>query len=215
MAYNIFYSVVYPRDAHIDAALNKNLKLNYNKHNTSNLGSKDMEINRYRVVAIGAKTPDILSKVTQTLSMQNYEIDTISSLRLGHSIVVICIIEATQNIESIKKRLDNIVKEYDMKLIIDQCADDKFKFIKSDAYMRIRGHHETGIKAYIISELISSGMDIHGLESDTYDVNEELRFVMNLKGQAVKGIESLSKCADKLNNQGIDTTVATNWKLLV
>jgi len=174
-----------------------------------------MEIKRYRVVAIGAKTPDILSKVTQTLTMQNYEIDTISSLRLGHSIVVICIIEATQNIESIKKRLDNVVKEYDMKLIIDQCTRDKFKFIKSDAYMRIRGHHEAGIKAYIISELINSGMDIHGLESDTYEVDEQQRFVMNIKGQAVDGIESLSISANKLNKQGIDTTIATDWKLLV
>jgi len=174
-----------------------------------------MEIKRYRVVAIGAKTPDILSKVTQSLSTQNYEIDTISSLRLGHSIVVICIIEATQNIESIKKCLDKIVKEYDMKLIIDLCTSDKFKFIKSDAYMRIRGHHEAGIKAYIISELINSGLDIHGLESDTYEVAENQKFVMNIKGQAINGLESLFMSADKLNKQVIDTTVATNWELLV
>ncbi len=174
-----------------------------------------MEIKRYRIVAIGARTPDILSKVTQSLSMQNYEIDTISSLRLGHSIVVICIIEATQDIESIKNSLNNVVKEYDMKLIIDECESDKFKFIKSDAYMRIRGNHEAGIKAYIISELINSGMDIHGLESDTYEVEEEQKFVMNIKGQAINGIESLSISADKLNKQGIKTTVATDWKLLV
>lgn len=174
-----------------------------------------MEIKRYRIVAIGANTPDILSKVTQSLSIQNYEIETISSLRLGHSIVLICIVEATQNIESIKKCLNNIVKEYDMKLIVDQCARDKFEFIKSDAYLRIRGHHEAGIKAYIISELIDSGLDIHGLESDTYEVNEQQQFVMNIKGQAIKGIESLFQSADKLNKQKIDTTVATDWKLLV
>ncbi|MEH6455136.1 MAG: hypothetical protein V7749_02365 [Cocleimonas sp.] len=174
-----------------------------------------MESRRYRVVAVGAKTPDILSKITQALSMQNYEIDTISSLRLGHSIVVICIVEATQNKESIRKCLEHIVKEYDLKLIVDLCARDKYKFVKSDAYIRIRSHHETGIKAYIISELINSGLDIHGLESDTYTEEHEQKFVMNIKGQAISGIESLYISADKLNKQGINTTLATDWKLLV
>ena len=174
-----------------------------------------MEIKRYRIVAVGAKTPDILSKVTQSLSMHNYEIDTISSLRLGHSIVVICIIEAVEEKEAIENRLADIVKEYDMKLIVDLCSHDKFNFIKSDAYLRIRGNHEAGIKAYIISELINSGLDIHGLESDTYSQDGTEKIIMNIKGQATQGIETLSVSADKLNQQGINTTVATDWKLLV
>ncbi len=174
-----------------------------------------MKIKRYRVVAIGAKTPDILSKVTQSLSMNNYEIETISSLRLGHSIVVVCIVEAIADKKAIKNCLQGIVNEYNMKLIVDKCKKGKFKFIKSDAYMRIRGNHETGIKAYIISELINSGLDIHGLESEALDIEENEKFVMNIKGQAMQGIESLSISADKLNKQGIETTVATDWKLLV
>ncbi len=174
-----------------------------------------MEIKRYRVVAIGGKTPDILSKISQALSLHNYEIETISSLRLGHSNVFVCLVEASQDITSIEKCLSVIVKEHDLKLIVDQCTRDKFKFIKSDAYMRIRGTHETGIKAYIISELINSGLDIHGLESDTYEVDDTSQFVMNIKGQALQGIESLSMSADKLNLQKIDTALATDWKLLV
>ena len=174
-----------------------------------------MEIKRYRVVAIGANTPDILSKISESLSRYNYEIETISSLRLGHSIVVVCIVEATQNIETIKKRLSSVVKEYDLKLIVDLCARDKFKFVKSDAYMRIRGQHESGIKAYIISELINSGLDIHSLESETCEASGKLHFLMNIKGQAINGIESLTISADKLNKQGMETTVATEWKLLV
>ena len=174
-----------------------------------------MKIHRYRLVAIGTNNPEVLSKVAQSLSMNNYEIDTISSLRLGHSIVVICVIEASQNKKAIKSCLKSTVKEYDLKLIVDKCTKDKFKFIKSDAYMRIRGPHESGIKAYIISELIDSGLDIHGLESDTYVTEEEEQFVMNIKGQALQGIENLSISANKLNLQGIDTTVATHWKLLI
>jgi len=174
-----------------------------------------MEIKRYRVVAVSSMTPDILSKITNELSLHSYEIETISSLRLGHSTVVVCLLESTQEIESIRNRLSEIVEEYDLNLIIDQCTRDKFKFIKSDAFMRIRGHHETGIKAYIISELISSGYDIHGLESDTYEKDEDQQFVMNIKGKAEQGVESLLLSADKLNEQGIDTAFATDWKLLV
>lgn len=174
-----------------------------------------MEIKRYRVVAVGANTPNVLSEISQALSLQNYEIDTISSLRLGHSIVVVCLVEATQNINVIKNCLKNIVEKYDMKLIVDQTSRDKFKFIKSDAFLRIRGHHEAGIKAYIISELIESGFDIHGLDSDTYEEDEKQQFVMNIKGEARNGLERLSISANKLNNQGLDTAFATDWKLLV
>ena len=174
-----------------------------------------MEIKRYRVVAIGARTPDILSRISETLSLHNYEIETISSLRLGHSNVFVCIVEASQDATSIEKCLRSIVKENDLKLIVDECSRDKFKFIKSDAYMRLKGTHETGIKAYIISELINSGLDIHGLESDTYEIDNENKFVMNIKGKALQGIESLAMSADKLNQQKINTTLATDWKLLV
>jgi len=111
-----------------------------------------MEIKRYRVVAIGANTPNVLSEISQSLSLHNYEIETISSLRLGHSIVVICLVEATQNKNVIKNCLKSIVDKYDMKLIVDQTSRDKYKFIKSDAFLRIRGHHEAGIKAYVISK---------------------------------------------------------------
>ena len=174
-----------------------------------------MEIKRYRIVAVGSNTPDMLSKISQALSLHNYEIDTISSLRLGHSIVVVCLIDATRDKDAIRNCLKPIIDEYDMKLIIDQASHDKFKFIKSDAFLRIRGHHESGIKAYIISELISSGLDIHGLESETYEKDEKQHFLMNIKGEAKKGIESLSASADKLNNQGLDTAFSTDWKLLV
>jgi len=156
-----------------------------------------------------------LSKITNELSLHNYEIETISSLRLGHSTVVVCLLEATQNIEAIENCLNNVVGDSDTNLIIDQCTRDKFKFIKSDAFIRIRGPHETGIKAYIISELIHSGYDIHGLESDTYELDQDQQFVMNMKGQAQQGIESLSLSVDKLNKQGLETTLAKDWKLLV
>jgi len=174
-----------------------------------------MEIKRYRVVAIGANTPNVLSEISQSLSLHNYEIETISSLRLGHSIVVICLVEATQNKNVIKNCLKSIVDKYDMKLIVDQTSRDKYKFIKSDAFLRIRGHHEAGIKAYVISELIDAGFDIHGLESETYEVNKKQQFVMNIKGEAKKGLERLSVSANKLNNQGLDTAFATDWNLLV
>ena len=83
------------------------------------------------------------------------------------------------------------------------------------SFRKKRFHHEAGIKAYIISELIDAGFDIHGLDSDTYEENEKQQFVMNIKGEARKGLESLSASANKLNNQGLDTAFATDWKLLV
>lgn len=173
-----------------------------------------MGIKRYRVVAVSADTPDILSKITNQLSLHNYEIESISSLRLGHSTVVVCLLEATQDIDSIKNCLNDFIHADDINVIVNQCTRDKYQFIKSDAFIRIQGPHEAGIKAYIISELINAGYDIHSLESDTYERNQDQQFIINMKGQAQQGIENLSISLDKLNEQGLETRLAKNWKLL-
>lgn len=56
-----------------------------------------MEIKRYRIASVGAQTPNVLSKVIHALSVQNYEIDTVSPLRVDHSTVVICIVKGPQS----------------------------------------------------------------------------------------------------------------------
>jgi acetolactate synthase small subunit len=178
-----------------------------------------MEIQRHRIIAVGAQSPEMLSKVTEQLSLFNYEIESISSLRLGHSFIIVILVEAVQDKHSIENCLKKVVDTYDIKLIIDSCVREKFDFIKSDAFMRIRGKQMTGVKSYVISEFTNAGLDIHGLESDTYelDSHEETsveRFIINIKGQALNGIEDLNVIANKLQKQDMDVAIANNWKLL-
>lgn len=174
-----------------------------------------MDIKRYRIVAVGSEQPDILSKITKELTLRNHEIEAISSLRLGHSIVVVCIIEAIMDINTIKNSLSHVIEEYDVHLTVDLCSREKFKFIKSDTFMRIRGNHIPGIKAYLISELIEAGLDIHGFEADTYGKDNQREFMVNIKGQASSGLDSLSQTVDKLQKQELDVAVANDWKLLI
>ena len=175
-----------------------------------------MEIKRYRLTAIGSNTPDMLSNVTQTLSLHNYEIESISSLRLGHSIVLICIIKAIDDDEAIRNCLQTAVLSYDMTLLIDKHTGGDYKFVKSDAFLRVKGNHEAGIKAYIISELIGSGLDIHGLASESNVIDEDSpEFVMTIKGGASQGMDILSQCTDKFQKQNIEMAIATDFNLLV
>jgi len=174
-----------------------------------------MDIKRYRIVAVGAEQPDVLTKITKELTLRNHEIEAISSLRLGHSIVVVCIIEAFNDVDTIEKSLKHVVEEYDIHLTVDECSREKFKFIKSDTFMRVRGGHIPGIKAYLISELIEAGLDIHGFEADTYGDDGNKQFMVNIKGQACNGIDSLSQTVNKLQKQELDVAVANDWKLLV
>lgn len=94
------------------------------------------------MVAVVTNTPGILSKISQALSLHNYKIEPISSLGLVYSIVIVCLVKANQDINSIKQHLKNIVGKYDMKLIVDHTSGNKYKFIKSDAFLRIQEHHE-------------------------------------------------------------------------
>lgn len=178
------------------------------------MGGIKMNIQRYRVVAVGAQSPEMLSEITKQLTKYNYEIDSIASLRLGHSFVIVLLIEAIQGKQALANCLQKIVKEYNLSLLIDHCTRKKYEFVKSDAFMRVRGSQMTGVKSYIISQFTEAGLDIHGLESDNYEKNGKDYFVINIKGQAQNGLEDLTAIADKLKQQELDVTIANNYKLL-
>lgn len=173
-----------------------------------------MNGSRYRVVAIGENSPTMMSEITQDLFNYGCEIETISSLRLGHSFVVVLMIDAYFNERAIKTALEPVTQKYNLELSINACTREKFQFVKSDAFIRINGVHAPGISASVIKKFTEAGLEIHGLESDIYNENGDELYVCNIKGKATTGIENLSLAAEKLKLLGLDLTVATDWKLL-
>lgn len=170
---------------------------------------------RYRVVAIGDKSPSMMSEITRDLFKYGCEINTISSLRLGHSFVIVLMIEAYINEHTIHDALQPVIEKYNIQLDINHCTRGNYKFVKSDAFIRIKGEHSAGIITSIIGQFSEAGLDIHGLESDVYNKDGHDVFVSNIKGQAKKSIENLANVANKLKQQNINVTVATDWQLLV
>ena len=175
-----------------------------------------MDSQRYRVVAIGSKSPKMLSEICNQLLGCNCEIQSISSLRLGHSFVVVLMVEAYIDMLEIEKCLLGVVEDYQLKLIIDPCTRKTYKFQKSDVFMRIKGINTTGIKEAVISKLSKGGLDIHGLESDVYRENEKNIFVINVKGHAsAEKFDVLSKVATELQEENLDVAISKEWKLLI
>jgi prephenate dehydratase len=172
-----------------------------------------MNIQQYRIVAVGHDQPTMLSSVIHQLSLVNYEISNISSLRLGHSFIIVIQIEAAQDKKSIENCLQEIKHELNLKLIIDKCEIKEYKFVKSDAYLRVEGKHIAGIKSYIISEFANAGLDIHGLESRSSN-NSEPHFIIDIKGKALQGFEKISDVVDKLQQQEMKASIARDRKLL-
>ncbi len=174
-----------------------------------------MNNHRYRIVAVGDKSPSMMSEITKDLFKYGCEIHTISSLRLGHSFVIVLMIETFINEQTIEDALQPVMEKYNIQLNIDHCKRGDYKFVKSDAFIRIKGDHAPGIMTSIIGQFSEAGLDIHGLESDVYNKDGHDVFVSNIKGQAKKSIENLANVANTLKQQNINVTVATDWQLLV
>lgn len=175
-----------------------------------------MDSQRFRLVAIGNNSPKMLSEFCNELLGCNCEIKSISSLRLGHSFVVVLMVEAYIDALEIERCLLGVVENYQLKLIIDPCTRKTFKFQKSDVFMRIKGINTTGIKEAVISKLTTGGLDIHGLESDIYRKNEKNIFIINVKGHAsTENFDTLSKVAAELQEENLDVAISKEWKLLI
>ncbi|GAA0425222.1 hypothetical protein GCM10009133_37220 [Cocleimonas flava] len=175
-----------------------------------------MDGQRYRIVAIGDKSPKMLSEFCNELLGCNCEIQSISSLRLGHSFVVVVMVDAYIGESEIEKCLLGVVENYDLKLNIDTCTRKTYKFQKSDVFMRVKGINTTGIKEAVISKLTAGGLDIHGLESDIYRKDEKNIFVINVKGHASsEGFDNLTKLAAELQEENLEVAISNEWKLLI
>lgn len=171
----------------------------------------------YRLVAISNKSSGMLAALCKNLSANDSDIDSISSLRLGHSYVVVLMLTSTLEKNAILKSLDSYVDSHEVQLFLSNCEAEKKKyaFIKSDAFIRVRGAPEKGMNTRIISLLTDAGLEIHGLESSIFTKNEQDKFVINIKGKANDGIEGLAEIAADLQEEGLDITVSTDWSLLI
>ncbi|WP_299876586.1 hypothetical protein [uncultured Cocleimonas sp.] len=175
-----------------------------------------MDSQRYRIVAIGDKSPNMLSEFCNELLGCNCEIQSISSLRLGHSFVVVVMVESYIDSLEIERCLLAVVNDYKLKLIIDTCTRKTFKFQKSDVFMRVKGINTTGIKEAVISKLTAGGLDIHGLESDIYREDEKNIFVINVKGHAsTENFDNLTRVAAELQEENMEVAISNEWKLLI
>lgn len=174
-----------------------------------------MEHQPYRIIAISNKSSGMLAELCNTISDQSCNINSISSLRLGHSFIVVLIIEAPMDKEELTKIVNSVTKNHDLELLVSLCKNKKYVFVKSDAFIRVRGKPINGLNARIISLLTDAGLDIHSLESDIYQKNGKKVFTLNIKGKATDGIESLAEIAQDLQEEGLDITVSTDWSLLI
>ena len=173
-----------------------------------------MKSHRYRIVIIGTKPPKMLSEVTSQLSTYNVEIESISSLRLGHSFIALLMIETTEDRHAIECFLGVITHHYGLRLIVDLCTRKKFKFIKSNVFMRVRGKYNINVNSSIIATFTRAGLDIHGLETDTYSKNGEKFFVINIKGFAKNGVKDLMNIAHQLEQESMQVAISDAWELL-
>ena len=173
-----------------------------------------MKLQQYRVVIIGTKSPNMLSEVTSQLSKYSFEIESISSLRPGHSFIALLMIETIEDKYAIENCLSDIVHLHGLQLIINLCPQEKCKFIKSNVFMRIRGKYNTGVKSRIISALTQAGLDIHGLETDTYKNNGERFFIINIKGLTESGLEDLVIIINKLEQENMKVAISDARELL-
>ncbi len=174
-----------------------------------------MDSQSYRIVAISNRSSGILAEISNKLAEADCRLKSISSLRLGHSYVVVLMVEASHEKEALEKIINSVADNHELQLIISHCENKKYTFIKSDAFIRVRGEPAKGMNARIISLLTEAGLDIHGLESDTFQKNGEKVFTINVKGKATDGIESLTQLAADLQEEGLDVTVSTDWSLLI
>ena len=171
---------------------------------------------RYKIVAVANESPqEMVSSIISDLSMQNCELEDVSSLRLGHTTVVVFLVDSFMEAEQIEEVIGARADEFGLHLIVEKTEPKKYQFIKSDAFIRVKGDHSAGINAYIISAFKRGGFEIHGMESETFSSDGLKHFVMNFKGKAHKGLDPLTEIASEFQRQNLDVTVSSDWSLLM
>jgi glycine cleavage system transcriptional repressor len=158
----------------------------------------------YMMTLVGADQPGIVARVTRALFEGGCNLGEASMLRLGGNFTVMLMVSHGGEAAALEALAAPVAEEMQLHLHVDLIRGELHADLEPDVRITVHGADRPGIVAQVTGALADAGLNIVALDSDVGGNPQKPIYVMNIEGQAQKGIEPLRRALDEVTRLGID-----------
>jgi glycine cleavage system transcriptional repressor len=148
---------------------------------------------------VGADQQGIVAAVSQTLFDAGCQLAEASMMRLGGNFAIMLRVGHEDN-KNLQDMLAAVIQSMNLHLHIDSDVEGRTHHIEPDVQVTVYGADRSGIVAQVTGVLAEAGLNIIDLETAVGGAEDKPIYIMSIEGSAKKGIETLEKAVQSLDD---------------
>jgi glycine cleavage system transcriptional repressor len=166
-------------------------------------------VNRwYMMTLVGADQPGIVARVTRALFEGGCNLGEATALRLGANFSIMLMVSFAGEAAALEALAAPVAEELQLHLHVDAIRGELHADLEPDVRITVHGADRPGIVAQVTGALAEAGLNIVALDSDVAGNAQKPIYVMNIEGQATRGVEALRRALDAVTRLGIDAKLS-------
>lgn len=161
----------------------------------------------YMLSVIGKDRPGIVAGLTRALYDGGCNLGEASMLRLGESFAVMLMAEHGGDAAALEALVQPVAREMDLQIKVDPVEGHAHGHVTADVRIAVFGADRAGIVAQVTGVLAGAGLNILDLRSDVARGKQGPVYILQIEGQALRGIEALERALAEDEVQGLDVSI--------
>jgi len=152
---------------------------------------------------VGADRPGIVAEVTRVLYGVGAQLGEASMMRLGNQFAIMMMVRDAGTPEEIAGLLESVRDAFGLRIHVDDVDAALHQHHEPDVMVTVHGADRSGIVSEVAGALVEAGLNILDLRSDVGGTPDAPIYVMQIEGEAGKGLESIETAVAELNSDGL------------
>ncbi len=168
----------------------------------------------YMVTIVGQDQPGIVARLTRVLFEGGCNLGEATALRLGANFSIMLMVSHSGEAAALEAMAAPVAKELELHLHVDPIRGELHADLEPDVRITVHGADRPGIVAQVTGALADAGLNIVALDSDVGGNPRQPIYVMNIEGQATRGLEALRRALEEVTRLGIDARLTPVERLV-
>lgn len=158
---------------------------------------------------VGKDKPGIVARITSVLYEAGVQMGEASMMRLGGNFTIMLMVEADQDVAALSDIVKPVVEELNLTYHFQDIEANLFQNEIPDTCVTVYGADRPGIVAKVTTALADAGFNIMDLESDMAGTEQDSIYIMQIEGNATKGLEVVEEAVNAVAEDGIHVEIST------
>lgn len=158
----------------------------------------------FMLTLVGHDRPGIVAQVTKALYQGGCYLGEASMLRLGESFTIMMMVRSMNTAAELMALLQPVAEMLELRVHTDPIEGQLHRHLPPDVRITVFGADRPGIVAQVTGALAEAGLNILDLESSVAGTEVKPIYIMQIEGQALRGVPALEAALGAVTRGGIE-----------